>query len=396
MLVNRIINCPSANNLGNKNFALQNRPLKPLGADMFVSFAGIEQKSRKKNDDREQMKEVISDLRNDPIHPERKRTPVWRLLYEIAMVDFLTQLKNKRALYFDLRKNIKEAKKQDTSISIAMLDMDNFKSVNDLFNHDIGDEFLKIIGEELNRITEQNDCRAYRYGGEEFVVVMPGANLDTATSIIEETRKSISQNDRLQNYRRAYLAKAQKKMTELQAVQKPFVDFKDQLTEYNVRESDFMGAKGKGANSEARIFLAKSILDSQVKLNASFWELLKHARNNAVSESSKSYLDDKMDSFRQSYEVKIEYDEDLKNYLNTRLNKEFEIAQIATWINHAKKVVDGKPQGFTITAGVREFKDLSPNVKDPVKYFIKKTDDMLIKGKNEGRGRVYTPKDFRS
>ncbi len=386
MFINKIITFPLANNTNSKNSAPQNHPLKPLGADTFVKFT-----STPKVASSEEIYRVIDALRGDPKHPERRNLFNEQLLYEIAMLDVLTGLKNRRALYVDLEDDIETAKKQNTGISVAMFDMDYFKSINDLFDHDKGDEFLKTIGDEISRAAEQNDCKAYRYGGEEFVVTMPGASLEAAVKIAKEVSSNINQNPKLQGYYDSYIENAQKKIAKLEAIQEPFVDFKRYLTEYEIREKDFSDYKQRAdAVSATKIFLATQLTDSMKAMKGKFQRLVEHALINATSENDQRYLNNKIVSLQKSGEVKIEYDDDLKNYLNTRFNKEFEIAQIGTWVNHVQKLVDGKPQGFTITAGVKEFKDLDTNAKDPVKHFVEQADALLIKGKNEGRGQVYS------
>lgn len=391
-----------------KSFEAQNRQSpsqfpKQLERDVFVKFTGAEQKcvSASPLD----IYAYIDSLRNDPKHPERKDLFNEQLLYEIAMVDVLTGLKNKRALFTDLEKDIKTAKEQGKGISLAMFDMDNFKSINDLFDHDTGDTFLEIIGEEINAVAKQNGYSAYRFGGEEFIVVMPGANVDAAAKIAEEISKNINQNHTLQEdeipklenqrYLDAYLLKAQEKTAELKAMQKPFVDFKKQFAEYEIREKIFFDLKNVDSTIETRGFLAKNMTDSIRTLKASFQKLLEHTWINATSTSDKKYLSEKIRSFQQSGEVKNEYDDDLKNFLNTRYNKDFEIAQIATWVNHVKKPVNGKPQGFTITVGVKEFSDLNalantlPCSTELSKALIEGADKILINGKKECRGKVY-------
>ncbi|QSX39506.1 GGDEF domain-containing protein [Shewanella cyperi] len=75
-------------------------------------------------------------------------------------------------------------------ISVAMLDIDFFKRVNDTHGHDIGDIVLKEFAHRLSNKFKQ-DCIVARLGGEEFVVAMPGVECDTATSLMEEFRESL-------------------------------------------------------------------------------------------------------------------------------------------------------------------------------------------------------------
>lgn len=407
MLINKI-NIPQlTSSFGNKNFAMQNRPLRELKGDTFVKFTGAEQE----NDNVEStgardVYAYIDSLKNDPMHPERQDLFNDQLLFGISMVDVLTVLLNKRALFADLEKNIKTAMAQDTGISFAMFDLDYFKSINDLFDHDTGDEFLKIIGEKISAGAKQYGYKAYRYGGEEFVVVMPGANSDTAAKIAKEISANINQDPILQEkkipklgdqrYIDAYLINAQGKIVEYQEAQKPFADFKDRLKEYEVKAGVFKELEDKGADVRTMELLEENLTDSMRILKASLQRLLEHALTSAKSRKDKKYLGGKIKSLNSGGgDVKAVYSEDLKNYLNTHFNKDFEIAQTTTWSNHIQKPVNGKLQGFTITAGVKEFSDLKavtealPKKTDLPRFLLDGVDHVLKSGKDEDRGRVY-------
>ena len=391
MLVSRINIFSPKNSITNKAFTPQKSSLRSLGGDAFIDFSGSKNPSCD-NGTGGDLPELTKALRNDPKHPERSEMSDRRLWYDVAMVDGLTGLNNKRALYFNLAEYIETAKKQGTGISMAMFDMDNFKSVNDLFDHSTGDTFLETIGEELCKTSEKHDCKAYRFGGEEFVMVMPDVNLDAASKIADEIRANINQNPKLQTYQSDYLKRAEKKKAELEQIQQPLIDFKKSFSEYEIRAEDFMKyTRQKDAQHSIRLFLIEKLYPSMDDAKEKFLKLLNHATSLTSSERDKEYLTAKRDSFGRSGEIALECDQELENYLNTHINKEYEIAQIGNWIQHATKLVDGKPQGFTITSGVKEFKDLaSYNKKDIAKHLIKETDTLLVKGKKEGRGKVYT------
>ncbi|NUW71736.1 GGDEF domain-containing protein [Vibrio mediterranei] len=103
-------------------------------------------------------------------------------LLRLAHKDELTQIANRR--HYDLR--IKQlwdsAIKQRRVLGMLLIDIDDFKVINDKFGHQVGDEVLVKLAEELKRVTREEDICA-RIGGDEFVVVIDGANLDIATNI---------------------------------------------------------------------------------------------------------------------------------------------------------------------------------------------------------------------
>lgn len=387
VLINKI-NFPqiaSNNNGNNKIFAVQNQPaLKQLECDTFVKFTGRRETTVAENIDR--IRDTLEYLRFEPKHAEKRRRQLEvELLYDIAMIDVLTGLRNKRAFFEDLGKDIKTAKEKGEPVSVAMFDMDNFKSVNEILDHHIGDKFLKVIGNEVNQVAEQHGYWAYRFGGEEFIITMPGYNIDAAASMAEEIRKNIAKNPKLQDYYGEFVEKGQEKIAELQKTQKALVEFKDQLNEYEAREKSYQEALNNNEDTLITSYLGRGLAESRKILGASFQKTLEYALIHADSNSKKRYLSGKIKSFQKSSDARVEYDEKLKNYLNTNFNKEFEIAQIGTWLSHAQTLVNGKPQGFTITAGVKEFKDLDIPIED----FVKKTDAVLKGGKVEHRGKVY-------
>jgi diguanylate cyclase (GGDEF)-like protein len=96
-------------------------------------------------------------------------------LREQAIRDPLTNLFNRRYLEETLDHEIARAAREGYSICIMMIDLDHFKKVNDTYGHEAGDKVLKAIATTLSRETRRGDF-ACRYGGEEFVVVMPNMN----------------------------------------------------------------------------------------------------------------------------------------------------------------------------------------------------------------------------
>jgi diguanylate cyclase (GGDEF)-like protein len=75
-------------------------------------------------------------------------------------------------------------------LSIAMIDADNFKAVNDIHGHDVGDLVLRMITDTCHDSLRKNDVLA-RYGGEEFVVLLPETQLSGAITVMERVRERI-------------------------------------------------------------------------------------------------------------------------------------------------------------------------------------------------------------
>jgi diguanylate cyclase (GGDEF)-like protein len=120
----------------------------------------------------------------------RERT---RDLAHQASIDGLTGLLNRR--YFDARleQEIQRQRRQFDGLALLMVDLDNFKELNDSQGHLVGDRMLREVADILRRAVRIFDVCA-RYGGEEFVILMPGANAATALRIAERIRRQVEQH----------------------------------------------------------------------------------------------------------------------------------------------------------------------------------------------------------
>jgi diguanylate cyclase (GGDEF)-like protein len=111
-------------------------------------------------------------------------------LHEDSIRDPLTKLYNRRFMDESLHRELSRAKRSDLPVSLVIVDLDKFKSINDEYGHDVGDEVLKVVARQLGRAVREEDI-VYRYGGEEFVIVLPGASLDVARQRAEEACRAV-------------------------------------------------------------------------------------------------------------------------------------------------------------------------------------------------------------
>ena len=113
-----------------------------------------------------------------------------QLSLEMAITDQLTGLHNRRYMSRHLDTLVSSARKSGRPLAFVIMDIDFFKHVNDTYGHDIGDEVLKEFATRISANVRGLDL-ACRYGGEEFVVVMPDTDMSFAYSISERLRQSI-------------------------------------------------------------------------------------------------------------------------------------------------------------------------------------------------------------
>jgi len=110
---------------------------------------------------------------------------------EMAITDALTGLHNRRYMETHLEALVEQAVARSKPIAVLLLDIDFFKSINDSYGHDVGDEVLREFALRVRKAMRNIDL-ACRYGGEEFVIVMPETDMAVATLVAERLRRRIA------------------------------------------------------------------------------------------------------------------------------------------------------------------------------------------------------------
>ena len=136
-------------------------------------------------------KPFISDLLFCRIYQNLKLVDSFELIKEEALIDPLTRLHNRRYLYETGDLLLKSAMRTGQYLIVAMMDLDNFKWINDTLGHDAGDQVLKRVSEVLEKSMRESDIIS-RYGGEEFCIVGNNMHPKDALVLFEEIRDKIS------------------------------------------------------------------------------------------------------------------------------------------------------------------------------------------------------------
>ncbi|BCL37742.1 GGDEF domain-containing protein [Nostoc sp. MS1] len=114
------------------------------------------------------------------------------ILSAIALADSLTDLNNRRALDWELPRQITKARNQHTPLSMVILDIDYFKRVNDQYGHLVGDRLLQLLCTRLRHNLRSQDT-AFRYGGEEFIVLLAHTTGEEALIVGERLKRIVGE-----------------------------------------------------------------------------------------------------------------------------------------------------------------------------------------------------------
>lgn len=144
----------------------------------------------------------VTDLKNALIEAETARRALAREvelrraleeeLRQLSLTDELTGLANRRAFVRALRRETRRARRGEKPFSIVAVDLDRFKSINDAHGHAAGDEALIAVASLLADATRRDVDFVARTGGEEFMLILPGADLAGATATAERLRRLVA------------------------------------------------------------------------------------------------------------------------------------------------------------------------------------------------------------
>lgn len=140
----------------------------------------------------EQEMEQLENLMSQLIFPLRNAVWYQRAL-QAAKVDTLTGANNRAAMDEMLDREVDLAHRHESAMSLIIFDLDHFKQINDNYGHTVGDDVLREVVECANQALRGSDV-LFRFGGEEFVVVLPGVNVTGATLAAERLRSIIEKH----------------------------------------------------------------------------------------------------------------------------------------------------------------------------------------------------------
>lgn len=164
-----------------KWFEISAKPKFEVGK--FVGYIGTTRDITEKKEYESQLKKYIHELKLTNAKLE-----------QMATVDVLTGAFNRRKFDDDLNSIIGNMEKKDIPFSLIFLDIDHFKMINDRHGHKMGDFVLQSVSRLIRENVRATD-RLFRWGGEEFILILPDANLESAKCVAEKIRNIIQDYD---------------------------------------------------------------------------------------------------------------------------------------------------------------------------------------------------------
>jgi len=173
--------------LSNWRFALLDAGLLAVTVAIIAHFAFIRPKDR-------QIRAIMADL-------EQARQKAENL----ARFDALTGILSRRAILHTLDVEVERAMRYGGGLACLMLDLDRFKTINDTYGHQIGDQVLHRIAQVISEFCRTNDYLG-RYGGEEFLIILPETQIDGAIRFAERVRLAVAETSLDRNGERMTLS----------------------------------------------------------------------------------------------------------------------------------------------------------------------------------------------
>lgn len=135
--------------------------------------------------------ETIENLLSGLLYPLRN-TLLYQQALQSAIMDPVTGVKNRSAMDNTLKRELELARRHKTPVSVLLLDIDHFKQINDRYGHLFGDQVLRMVAKSAEKTIRESDM-IFRFGGEEFLILLTGTELAGAVLLAERVRESIQE-----------------------------------------------------------------------------------------------------------------------------------------------------------------------------------------------------------
>jgi diguanylate cyclase len=163
--------------------------IREMNADASHSHNAFEETQKKVEEAEKQINELTAKL---------------DYISEVAHEDFLTGALNRRGMDEAINREFNRADRHGTPLSLAMIDIDHFKKINDTMGHSTGDVALAHLAKVVKSVLRSTDVLA-RYGGEEFVILLPGSKQEDAVTVVTGIQRDLTKNFFLHNNERVLI-----------------------------------------------------------------------------------------------------------------------------------------------------------------------------------------------
>ena len=253
--------------------------------------------------------------------------------------DSFTGLKDKNTLLQDIERRM--YKKED--ISMGMFDMDNFKSINELLGYKVGDEFIKAISEDISTVAKKQGVDAYRFGGDEFVVILFNEmDKNEKLEIIDDIINSVAHNPIIASRSSEYMENADKKLS----IYEESNDKIRNLLTLNTQRNTLYDIFSHGTIAATDPYVQRKLSDTDLSFQ------------NLYNSLAQGCIADEKDPVAKKA-LKGEISQGIE-YLINKYDRNHEIYRLKKWVK------DFSNNGFNITGGVAIFKPSFYKGKQPI------------------------------
>ena len=276
---------------------------------------------------------------------------------------------------------IKNSIQTEESFSIAMFDMDNFKSINEFLGYKTGDIFIKEIAKEVSIAASKSFLNAYRFGGEEFVIVMDSRSPEEQEAIAQRVIEKIQTNEFIKSNSDLYIQNAKAKLQQYEDMNHKIA----QLIPLEAKRATLEDLRNNFVTKEARNddYLLHSIRTTDIEIKRLYLELINERIVKEDNQNTKARLKNIKLKFEQGIELEEKEKQALDEYLLSIYSKNYEIYQTKKWISDFER-----NNGFSITGGIATFRPESLRDKSAIDV-INYAGEVVKEGKNKKKGKSY-------
>ena len=294
--------------------------------------------------------------------------------------DSFTGLRDKNYLIAVLNKAISDSKTQKKGLSMAMFDMDNFKSINELLGYEAGDNFIRIMSDGISSAADSQDVSAYRYGGDEFILIFNNHSPKAKDNLVQDILLKFRSNSYINAMAKEYKANAEQKLSDCVGSSFKIQEIMKLKAQRSILQ-DLIQNFSPEAQSEP--YLVQKLSKTNNDLRILYLDLISDAMSQEKDEKTKRKLMGHYRSFMFEKPISDTNQELLDEYLMSVYDKSAEIYKLKQWLQDYKT-----NDGFSFTASVVDFTPQMLADKKPL-GIINEIGESLKQGKSLAKGQNY-------